>query len=132
MHLQIIRNKIANDLHDDIGSTLSSINIFAELAKKQSKEVSPLLDQIGEHAHRMLDSMADIVWTINPENDNFEKIIIRMRAFAYELLGAKDIEFEFNADESTGKLKLPMTVRKNLYLIFKEAANNMAKYSDAK
>jgi signal transduction histidine kinase len=129
--MQRVRNKIAGDLHDDIGSTLSSISIFTELAKQQSKEVSPLLDQIAEHSRRMLESMADIVWTINPENDNFEKIILRMRSFAYDLLGAKNIEFEFNADESTEKLKLSMTVRKNLYLIFKEAANNMAKYSEA-
>ena len=54
-----------------------------------------------------------------------------MRSFAYELLGAKNIEFEFSADESISKLKLPMNIRKNLYLIFKEAANNMAKYSEA-
>ncbi|MBA3647218.1 MAG: hypothetical protein H0W62_01485 [Chitinophagales bacterium] len=129
--LQRIRNKIASDLHDDVGSTLSSISIFSELAKQQSKEVSPLLDQIGEHSRKMLDTMADIVWTINPENDNFEKIILRMRSFAYNLLGAKNIAFEFDADESINKLKLPMEVRKNLFLIFKEAANNMAKYSEA-
>jgi len=131
LKLQRIRNKIASDLHDDVGSTLSSISIFSELAKQQSKEVTPLLNQIGENARNMLDTMADIVWTINPENDNFEKIILRMRSFAYNLLGAKNIAFEFDADESISKLKLPMEVRKNLFLIFKEAANNMAKYSEA-
>jgi signal transduction histidine kinase len=71
------------------------------------------------------------VWTINPENDNFEKIILRMRSFAYELLGAKKIEFEFEADDEAGRKKLSMDIRKNLYLIFKEATNNMVKYSDA-
>lgn len=75
--------------------------------------------------------MADIVWTINPENDQFEKIILRMRSFAYELLGAKNIDFEFVADDEVAKMKLPMNVRKNLYLIFKEATNNMLKYSNA-
>jgi signal transduction histidine kinase len=75
--------------------------------------------------------MADIVWTINPENDQFEKIILRMRSFAYELLGAKKIDFEFNADEEVAKMKLSMEVRKNLYLIFKEATNNLVKYSGA-
>lgn len=131
LKLQTLRNRIASDLHDDVGSTLSSISIFSELAKEQSKEVIPMLENIGESSRKMLESMADIVWTINPENDNFEKIILRMRSFAYELLGAKKIDFEFNADDTVGKMKLPMDVRKNLYLIFKEALNNMVKYAAA-
>jgi len=75
--------------------------------------------------------MADIVWTINPENDQFEKIIMRMRSFAYELLGAKQIEFRFVADSNISTIKLSMEARRNLYLIFKEATNNMVKYADA-
>jgi two-component system sensor histidine kinase UhpB len=131
LKLQILRNKIASDLHDDVGSTLSSISIFSQMARQQSKDVIPLLDSIGENSRKMLDAMADIVWTINPENDQFEKIILRMRSFAYELLGAKNIEFEFIAEEELATLKLPMDVRKNLYLIFKEAINNLAKYAEA-
>jgi signal transduction histidine kinase len=131
LKLQMLRNKIATDLHDDIGSTLSSISIFSQMAQQQSKEVIPLLETIGENSRRMLDAMADIVWTINPENDQFEKIILRMRSFAYELLGAKKIDFEFLADEEVTGMKLTMDVRKNLYLIFKEAINNMVKYSGA-
>jgi signal transduction histidine kinase len=131
LNLQTLRNKIASDLHDDVGSTLSSISIFSQMAQQQSKEVNPLLETIGESSRKMLDAMADIVWTINPENDQFEKIVLRMRSFAYELLGAKNIDFEFNADEEVTKMKLPMELRKNLYLIFKEATNNMVKYSGA-
>jgi signal transduction histidine kinase len=101
------------------------------MAQQQSKETIPMLDTIGESSRKMLDAMADIVWTINPENDQFEKIILRMRGFAYELLGAKQIDFEFDADESVTKMKLPMDLRKNLYLIFKEATNNLVKYSGA-
>ncbi len=131
LKLLTLRNKIASDLHDDVGSTLSSISIFSQMAQQQSKEVIPMLETIGESSRKMLDAMADIVWTINPENDQFEKIILRMRSFAYELLGAKNIDFEFVADDEVAKVKLPMNVRKNLYLIFKEATNNMVKYSGA-
>ncbi|TMI65086.1 MAG: DUF2225 domain-containing protein [Bacteroidetes bacterium] len=131
LRLQTLRNKIATDLHDDIGSTLSSISIFSQMAQQESKEAIPLLETIGENSRKMLDAMADIVWTINPENDQFEQIVLRMRSFAYELLGAKKIDFEFNADEEVAKMKLSMDVRKNLYLIFKEATNNMVKYSGA-
>ena len=131
LRLQTLRNKIASDLHDDVGSTLSSIFIFSQMAQQQSKEVIPLLDIIGESSGKMLDAMADIVWTINPENDQFEKIISRMKNFSYELLGAKKIDFEFVADDDVTKVNVPMEVRKNLYLIFKEATNNMVKYAQA-
>lgn len=131
LKLQTLRNKIASDLHDDVGSTLSSISIFSQMAQAQSKEVIPALETIGESSRKMLDAMADIVWTIHPENDQFEKIIMRMRSFAYELLGAKQIDFEFEADDDVTEIKLSMEARKNLYLIFKEATNNMVKYSEA-
>ena len=131
LKLQTLRNKIASDLHDDVGSTLSSISIFSQMAHQQSKETIPLLESIGESSRKMLDAMADIVWTINPENDQFEKIISRMKNFAYEILGAKKIDFEFVADDEVTNMKLPMEVRKNLYLIFKEATNNMVKYAEA-
>jgi signal transduction histidine kinase len=131
LKLLTLRNKIASDLHDDVGSTLSSISIFTQMAQQQSKDVYPMLETIGEHSRKMLEAMADIVWTINPENDQFEKIILRMRSFAYELLGAKQIEFEFDADDHVADMKLAMNVRKNLFLIFKEATNNLVKYSHA-
>jgi len=129
--LLTIRNKIAIDLHDDVGSTLSSISMFSQMAQAQSKEHIPALETIGESSRKMLDAMADIVWSIKPENDLFEKVIMHMREFAYQLLGTKQIEFEFDADDDISKINLPMETRKNLYLIFKEATNNMAKYSKA-
>jgi ligand-binding sensor domain-containing protein/two-component sensor histidine kinase len=129
--LQMIRNNIASDLHDDIGSTLNSISIFSEVAKQQSKEDLPALEEIGVSSRKIIDSMSDIVWTINPENDSFEKIILRMRSFAYQLLRAKEIEMVFKADEALNSVLLPMLFRKNFYLIFKEATNNMVKYSGA-
>ena len=89
LKLQTLRNKIASDLHDDVGSTLSSIAIFSEIAQQQSKDVMPLLQTISDSSRKMLEAMTDIVWTINPENDQFENIILRMRSYAYELLGAK-------------------------------------------
>jgi two-component system, NarL family, sensor histidine kinase UhpB len=131
LKLLTLRNKIASDLHDDIGSTLSSISIFSQMAQENSQEVKPMLQTIGDSSRKMLDAMADIVWTISPENDQFEKIILRMRSFAYELLGARQIEFRFVADSNISNMKLSMDARRNLYLIFKEATNNLVKYSAA-
>ncbi|HJW30382.1 MAG TPA: ATP-binding protein, partial [Saprospiraceae bacterium] len=126
-----LRNKIASDLHDDVGSTLSSISIYSQMAQAQSSDGISALQKIEESSKRMLEAMADIVWTIKPENDEFEKIIMRMRSFAFELLGAKHIDFEFEADDQVSGAVLSMEARKNLYLIFKEAIHNMVKYADA-
>lgn len=129
--LQRVRNNIASDLHDDIGSTLNSISIYSEVAKQQAGKPIPALHLIGEHSRKIVESMSDIVWTINPENDSFEKIIIRMRSFAHQLLKAKGIEYTFEANERLDAVKLPMQVRKNFYMVFKEAVNNLVKYSGA-
>ena len=129
--VQVIRNNIASDLHDDIGSTLNSISIYSEVAKQQAGKEIPALDLIGINSRKIIESMSDIVWTINPENDSFEKIIIRMRSFAYQLLKAKKVEYTFEVDEKLNSIALPMQVRKNFYLVFKEGITNVIKYSEA-
>ena len=130
-----IRNKIASDLHDDLGATLSSISIMSELVNQQVKDRSPeassLLEKIGSSSRNMIESVNDMVWAINPLNDSFENIIKRMRTFASEIFGAKDIAFHFDFDKNILQSKLKMEMRRNLYLIFKEAVNNAAKYSQA-
>jgi ligand-binding sensor domain-containing protein/two-component sensor histidine kinase len=132
LRLQNIRNRIASDLHDDIGSTLNSISVYSEVAKNDPDKKEYSLNMIGESSRKVIDAMSDIVWTINPENDSFENIILRMRSLAYNLLRAKDIEFTFKADETLNHLKLSLEKRRNFYLIFKEALNNLIKYSRAK
>jgi signal transduction histidine kinase len=129
--LQVIRNNIASDLHDDIGSTLNSISIYSAVAKQQVGRDIPALDVIGENSRKIIESMSDIVWTINPENDSFEKIILRMRSFAHQILKAKKIEYTFEVDEKLNSVLLPMQIRKNFYMVFKEAINNLIKYSHA-
>lgn len=131
LHLQSIRNRIADDLHDDIGSTLNSISVYSEVAKQKLPAVVQELEQIGEASRKIIDNIGDIVWTINAKNDSFEQIILRLRSHTYNLLRAKNIEHAFRADESLNEMKLSMETRKNFYLIFKEALNNLVKYSNA-
>jgi signal transduction histidine kinase len=129
--LQSIRNAIADDLHDDIGSTLSSISIMNELAKARSPESLALLTSIGESTAAIQENMSDIVWSVNPGNDRFEDVLRRMNLFAADILEARNIRFEFNTDASLATSRLSMKQRKNLYLFFKEAINNAAKHSRA-
>jgi len=129
--LQTMRNKIADDLHDDIGSTLSSINIMSELAKAKSPEALSLLASIGESTNTIQENMSDIVWAIKATNDRFENVSQRMNQFASEILDAKNIELDFKSDESLSTSRLTMEQRKNFYLFFKEVINNAAKYAEA-
>jgi len=131
-HLQNVRNSIADDLHDDIGSTLSSISIMSELAKQKLPHALPLLSSIGESTIAIQENMSDIIWTIKSEYDRFENVLQRMNQFASEILDAKNIELDFAADASVAASRLTMKQRKNIYLFFKEAINNAAKYSSAK
>ena len=131
LKLQKIRNKIASDLHDDVGSTLNSISVYSEVAKQKYPAVVDELEHIGDAARKIIEVMSDIVWTINPKNDTFENIIDRMSSITYNLLKAKNIEHTFQADEGLNELKCSLESRRNFYLIFKEALNNLVKYSNA-
>lgn len=134
---QAIRNKIAQDLHDSVGSTLSSISVYSQVAKIQhskgnENELKDVLQKISTTSTDMISEMNDIVWAINPGNDSMEKIVQRMESFARPLLQVKGISFAFKYDAAVLQLNLPMEKRKNFYLIFKEAVNNVLKYSACK
>lgn len=129
-----MRNKIASDLHDEIGSTLSSITVYSDIieAREQDKELQLIAERISNSSRDTLVAMSDIVWSINPKNDRFDNILLRMKAFAYEVLEVQNKQLHFAADEALSDIKLAMNERKNFYLIFREALNNAIKYAQAK
>jgi nitrate/nitrite-specific signal transduction histidine kinase len=132
LKVQTIRNQIAADLHDEVGSNLNSIAIFAEvLRKKTSTDTLPILERIIDNTKESVGLMQDAVWAINPKNDSNEKLFERMRSFASALLTNKGIAFDFEIQENIQKADFTLEQRKNCYLIFKEAINNIAKHSHA-
>ncbi len=130
-----IRNRVARDLHDDMGSTLSTINILSSMAKSRIQadpvKTTEYLGKISDNSQRMMEAMDDIVWSIKPSNDTLQKITARMREFATNVLEAKEIELDFRVDEAVYDVKLEMEARRDFFLVFKEAVNNAAKYSKA-
>ena len=134
LKLQSIRDNIARDLHDEIGSNLSSISIFNEVAKesaaRNADNLQSILNKIGEYTQISQEGMTDIVWMIDSKNDRFENIFIKMRTLASETIGAGNFNLSIHFDESLNSLKIPMAKRKNFYLIYKEAINNLLKYSN--
>lgn len=131
VELERMRNTIARDLHDDIGSTLSSINIISQMALKDATGNALNFQRIAQHSSSMMESMSDIVWSINPNNDSPEQVVSKMKEFAAEILDPLDITYTFTGEENLQALKLDTPTRKSLFLIFKEAINNAAKYSRA-
>ncbi len=130
-----LRNKIAADLHDDIGSTLSSIRMYSEMLKSQmpdsTSSTSFMLEKISHNAKESVESMSDIVWMINPKNDEVSNLISRIEQYATEMCMGKEIELIIQKSEGLENIRISMEGRKNIYLIFKEAINNAVKYSCA-
>ena len=134
LKLYRLRSSIAKDLHDDVGSALSSIALLTQIAKQEKTKASlkpeEIFSRIGDTSKRMIDLMDDIVWAVNPDNDRFSNMLVRMREYAVEMLETKDISFTLKTSEEIDDLKIPMQMRKDYFLIFKEAVNNLAKYAE--
>ncbi len=128
LKIETIRRTISSDLHDDIGATLSSVNIYAELAKKGT-DGKEYINLIQENTRDIITKLDDLVWSINPKNDTFEQLINRMKLFAEPLLAGANIHSTFKCDTDLYKLKLTIDKKRNLYLIFKELINNVVKHS---
>jgi signal transduction histidine kinase len=130
------RTRISSDLHDDIGAALSSISMYSDVVKmqvekKQFDDANHLLTEIATTSRELMDNMSDLVWAINPKNDSFGKIVQRTKAFAHRILQVKNINLQFTGGDNMENINMPMEVRHNLYMIYKEAINNAAKYSCA-
>ncbi len=128
-----IRTKISTDLHDSIGSGLSEITILSELLNAQpNAKVDDLKNGLGNisvTARSLVGNMSDIVWLVNPSKDSLRDLLLRLQDSYQEVLAQANISFEIKNIEQLEKLRLPMTFRQHLFLLFKEAINNALKYS---
>lgn len=135
MKMEQLRNKIAADLHDEVGSNLSSIAIFTELLRKklgnQMPDVLPILEKIKGNSKDSVSLMQDTVWAIKPGNDSVNKLLDRINAFGREVLISNGIGYNTDLRSDPEKLNLDMETRKNIFLILKEGINNIAKHSQA-
>ncbi len=131
---QSLRDRISQDLHDEIGSNLSSISLFGMVAGKAIKDApekaQQLLTHINSNATQTIESMNDIVWAIKSENDSMLHLISRVRSYASEIEDTGEWDILIHHDEDIKRLSLDMIQRRNIYLFFREAINNAVKYSE--
>ncbi len=133
--LEKLRTKISTDLHDEVGTGLSSIAIFSELIKKELDNnpvrTGEMFERIENTSRNLIDKMSDIVWAINPDNDRLEDAILKLKEFSVKLLESRGVEVKMNIPQNVYNTSLSMEVRSNLLRIFKEIVTNAAKYSSA-
>jgi len=133
--LERVRQRIATDLHDDIGSSLTQISIMSEVATQQLPDAqSPAsrpLAMIANSARELVDSMSDIVWAINPAKDHLSDLTGRMRRFAADMFTSRNIDFSFRGPDASEDRQLGANVRREVFLIFKESVNNIAKHAES-
>jgi two-component sensor histidine kinase len=129
-----VRTRMATDLHDDIGSGLSRMAILSEVVKQQmgntAEQSVPLLTEIADSARTLVDSMRDIVWSIDPRRDDLGNVVVRVRQFASDVLEPQKIKLDFQAPPELEKIRLNPEQRRHLFLIFKEALNNIARHAE--
>jgi signal transduction histidine kinase/streptogramin lyase len=136
LELERIRTRIASDLHDDIGASLTRIAMLSEVAKRQdgdgSSGAAHRLTQIAENARAVIDSMSDIVWAIDPRRDDFASVVERVRSFAADTLGASGVRWQMTVAPQLQHQHLTPEQRRALYMIFKEAVSNIARHADCR
>lgn len=128
-----LRLHIARDLHDELGSTLTSISILSKLATNDADpKQSTYLQKIHTYSVKMMESMSDIIWAINPSRDTMHEALLRMKTYAVDLIESADMICEFSQQGISEQDILSAEERKYIYLIFREAVHNAVKYSKAR
>jgi ligand-binding sensor domain-containing protein/signal transduction histidine kinase len=132
--MERIRTRIATDLHDDVGASLSQIAVLSDLVRRRSHngdtgQMEPL-HRIAGISRELVDSMSDIVWAISPQKDRLIDLTRRMRQFAEEMLVAPGIEFWFDVPARGEEIKLNVETRRQVFLIFKEGIHNVVRHAN--
>lgn len=133
MEIEKMRVQIASDLHDDVGSSLTELALQTDFIRTGNldESVENTLRQIGDHSRRIVSTLDDIVWYIDARNDTTGDLTDRMQDHANRVLAPGDIKINFDFSGVEMNAGLPVLIKENLYLIYKEAINNIAKHSDA-
>jgi ligand-binding sensor domain-containing protein len=132
--MERLRTRIASDLHDDVGSSLTQISMLSEIVRTRlanpAAQIADPLSRIGTLSRESVDSMSDIVWAIDPVRDLPVHLLQRMRRVANEILGSSGVQVHFMSSGDASP-HLNADVRRHVFLIFKEILNNIARHANA-
>ncbi len=133
LELERVRTRIATDLHDDIGSSLTQIAILSEVAERRMTQPDPAVVQpisrVSSISRELVDSMSDIVWAIDPKHDRLLDLAARMRRFAADMLATSRIALRFRSPDELHDVPIDADQRRQMFLVFKEAVHNAVRHS---
>lgn len=136
LELERVRTRIATDLHDDVGASLSQIAVLSQHASRQAARGEAAawtsLARITELSGGVVDAMSDVVWSINPARDRISDLVHRMRRFAVDLFAEGEVRLVLDLPEDDADARLDPEARRELYLVFKEALRNAARHAAAR
>jgi signal transduction histidine kinase len=127
------RERIAHDLHDDLGSGITSIRLLSEIAKRKMKTEMPQseIERISENASELIDNMSEIIWTMNTYNDSLENTVAYIRSYSGNFLQNAGVTRSIHVAGIIPALELKSEVRRNIFLTVKEALHNVVKHAAA-
>lgn len=127
------RARISSDMHDDLGSGLSTIRLLSEIAKRKLKDTGQTkeIERISEAAGELVDKMSEIIWAMSSSNDSLANLIAYMRSFAADFLEHAGIRHHFIIPENIPNVKLSGGARRHIYLAVKESLHNVVKHAQA-
>lgn len=128
------RSRIAQDLHDDLGATLTEIRFLSAVESRDSSVPAGTrsqLAEVSEKSREMVSALDEIVWAVNPANDSLPNLASYLRHVAEEFFGATGVHYRLDVDPSLPSVSLTSEMRHNIYLFVREAMNNIAKHSGA-
>ncbi|MBK7940389.1 MAG: tetratricopeptide repeat protein [Flavobacteriales bacterium] len=131
-----VRTRIARDIHDEIGATLTKIRLLSDVAATNTPEQLPdtqrSLQRIGAHVRHVSGAMSDIVWAVDPARDTHQGMLDHVRELSRRLLGDNGITFDLDLSCTVGIAVMEPDLRRDLHLLINEAYNNILKYAKAK
>jgi signal transduction histidine kinase len=126
------RNRISADMHDDLGAGMTTISLYSELAKtKLANNPIPEIEKISSAANELLTKMNAIIWSMSSSNDSLGNMIAYVRSYALEYFEDTGIKCKIDIPENLPKIEVIGTIRRNVFLVVKEALNNILKHSKA-
>ena len=129
---QAERNRISTDMHDDLGAGVTAIRLFSELAKTRlGKDTVPEIEKISSSANELLNNMNAIIWTMNSSNDLFGNLVAYIRSYAIEYFENTGIKCNITIATDLPEFVVTGDVRRNVFLVVKEALNNILKHAKA-
>ncbi len=128
------RDRISADMHDEIGSGITQIALLSELIQTQHKESAELkkdINVIASSARKLVQTMSEIIWALNPQNDTMENLLAYIREQSQLYFESMEVQFDIDFPDVVPDVKLTNAQRRNLYLVTREALNNSMKHSNA-